>query len=293
MSVFVDSRETSGGMTGPARFAGPTWLNHAAVSALFGATVARLCRAKRLLLLCVLFLLPSLILLLARSQGETGRPENADFFLMLNLLPNAIVPFSALLFSSGLIQDEVEEQTLTYLIVRPLPRWMIYVTKLLAAIAVTCVVAGVCTVINESVIHWGEADSGPLVARRAGILAGLYSMILCTYCAVFGFLGLVFRKSLPYGVIYIVVFEGLFANIDFVVRKATVMNSFRNLVLNLYEATESERHGMLRIWSIQGSGVPRVEESLATLGNSALVMIALGAAIFSLREFRMKTPEAT
>jgi hypothetical protein len=110
---------------------------------------------------------------------------------------------------------------------------------------------------------------------------------------VFGFLGLVFRKSLPYGVIYIVVFEGLFANIDFVVRKATVMNSFRNLVLNLYEATESERHGMLRIWSIQGSGVPRVEESLATLGNSALVMIALGAAIFSLREFRMKTPEAT
>jgi ABC-2 type transport system permease protein len=268
------------------------WLNLPAVAALFGATVARLCRAKRLVMLGLLYLLPSIILLLVRSQGESPRADYADFYMMLNLLPNAIVPFTALLFSSGLIQDEVEEQTLTYLLVRPLPRSMIYVTKLLAAIAVTCAMVTFCTFINVTVIHWGEPDFQTFVPRRAAVLSGLYALALCTYCSVFGLLGLLFRRSLPFGVVYIVIFEGMFANIDFIARKATVMNSFRNLALNLLDVSRAERNAMLQAWSIQANSVPSVAEGLVTFAITSLVPMALGAAVFSMREFRMKTPEA-
>lgn len=272
---------------------GSAWRNLAAISALFAATVSRLCRAKRLLILLVLYLLPSVIVLFARSQGETMEVERADFFLMLNLLPNAIVPFTALLLASGLIQDEVEEQTLTYLIVRPLPRALIYVTKLVAAIVVTSLAASVCTFINELVIHGSDAATRDTALQRAAVLSGLYALSLCAYCALFGLLGLSFRRALPIGVIYIIVFEGMFANFDFIIRKATVMNSFRNLTLNLLPVSKTERRGMMEVWSTQAANIPSVTESIATLAITALLAAALGAWIFSQREFRMKTPESS
>ena len=45
---------------------------------------------------------------------------------MLNFIPHALAPLAALLYSAGIIQDEVEDQTLTYLLLRPLPRWALY-----------------------------------------------------------------------------------------------------------------------------------------------------------------------
>ena len=105
--------------------------------ALFGLSVRRLLGGKRLLGILALFLLPSLLTLIIRWQGGAERPEMVEFFTLLNLVPHGALPFAALLLSSGLIQDEVEEQTLTYLLVRPLPRWVIFLTKLLAAVVAT------------------------------------------------------------------------------------------------------------------------------------------------------------
>src|SRR5207253_3229032 len=52
---------------------------------------------------------------------------------------------------------------------------------------------------------------------------------LVGYCSLFGCLSLFARRSLLVGVVYIFVFEGLLANIDFVVRRLTVMYYFRVL----------------------------------------------------------------
>ena len=47
------------------------------------------------------------------------------------------MPLTALLYASGMIQDEVEEQTLTYLLMRPLPRWALYLTRFVATLLTT------------------------------------------------------------------------------------------------------------------------------------------------------------
>ena len=52
--------------------------------------------------------------------------------MLFMLMPHTLVPLTALLYATGMIHDEIEEQTLTYLLVRPLPKWGIYLTKLLA-----------------------------------------------------------------------------------------------------------------------------------------------------------------
>ena len=54
-------------------------------------------------------------------------------------------PLVALLYASGMIQDEQEEQTITYLLVRPLPKWALCLVKLLAIITTAVLLTAVFT----------------------------------------------------------------------------------------------------------------------------------------------------
>src|SRR5690348_4627308 len=87
-----------------------------ALAALFGLTLRQHARGRRLLILIVLFALPSAVAILARVTNEQASTEKLSFGLLFTLLPHALAPLAALLYASGMIQDEVEEQTLTYLL---------------------------------------------------------------------------------------------------------------------------------------------------------------------------------
>ena len=41
----------------------------------------------------------------------------------------------------GIVQDEQEEQTMTYLLIRPIPKWALYSVKLLATLTTTVILA--------------------------------------------------------------------------------------------------------------------------------------------------------
>ena len=68
------------------------------------------------------------------SSLGSNPAEVLDFSFLFNLIPHALAPLAALLCAGGIIRDEVEEQTLTYLLLRPLPRTAIYAVKLLASL---------------------------------------------------------------------------------------------------------------------------------------------------------------
>src|SRR5438477_10698911 len=72
---------------------------------LFGLTVRQQCRARRLIVLSLLFLLPSLVAILARNAPRPPRPSELEFVTIFNLIANALVPLTALLYASGMIQD--------------------------------------------------------------------------------------------------------------------------------------------------------------------------------------------
>ena len=105
-----------------------------AAFALFSMTLLRQAKSRRLLVLAALYGLPIAFTLLFRYHdvgwptGIRGQvafyaPTLAELALVLNMIPVTLLPLTALVFASGMIQDEVEEQTITYLLVRPLPRW--------------------------------------------------------------------------------------------------------------------------------------------------------------------------
>ncbi|MCA1684862.1 MAG: ABC transporter permease [Planctomycetia bacterium] len=255
--------------------------------ALFRVSVRQFVRGRRLLALAGLFLLPTAIALLGRHYDPGFRDEvdRIEELLVFYMIPQALVPLTALILASGMIRDEVEGQTLTYLLIRPLPRPSIYAAKLLAAWCVSAALAAVFITAAMAAVRWGSTDFwGGVIPGRAWRVSALSAVSLLVYVALFGGAGLVVRWVLPLGVGYIVVFEGLFANIDFMVRRATVLYHVRVL---------SERWLGLHVesWTIDLAEAPGGNESLWTLLTAAAVLGAAGAWLFGRQEIRLKTPE--
>jgi hypothetical protein len=71
----------------------------------------------------LLFLVPAALGVLVRLTPSRIPPEGLEFMLAMMLLPQLLIPLVALLYASGIIEDELEDQTITYLLIRPLPRW--------------------------------------------------------------------------------------------------------------------------------------------------------------------------
>src|SRR6516162_6155495 len=158
-----------------------------ALAALFWLTLRQHARGRRLLVLAALYLLPIGIAILARSLSPTDPTAPLLFNVVLTLIPHALVPLTALLYASGMIQDEIEEQTLTYLLVRPLPKWSIYLTKWLATLIVTSVLTAVFTLATYLAIHVGIGGDflGPQ-PLRALKTACLFALALVAYCSILG-----------------------------------------------------------------------------------------------------------
>ncbi len=212
--------------------------------------------------------------------------DQFDTRLVYTLMANALAPLAALLCAAGVIRDEVEEQTLTYLLLRPLPRSALYAIKLLASMIVAILLTVFFAVATLVVIDYLVGEPGETVlAEKALHAAMIFSVTQVAYCGLFGVMGLLMRRSLVIGVAYIILFEGLLAAFDTLMRKLTVMYYFRVLVVRLLNPAET------KLWAIDLATAPRVRTCVLTLLIAAVVLTAIGALILSVREFRMKTPE--
>ncbi len=260
-------------------------LGQGAFLTLIRITAARQSRGRRLLVMTILFCLPILLGALIRRHSDSFEPSLGENVLVFVLIFQALVPISALLFASGMVQDDVEEQTLTYLLIRPIPRWAIYLAKVVATFLTSYARVAFFTILTLAVVHVGTSTNiTDLALRRAPIILGLAALALAVYVGIFGLLSLVARRTLVIGAIYIGLFEGALAYIDFAFRNATVMYHIRVLSVRWLEIPAA-------YYAIDPATAPAVSTSLIVLGSVGLVFSLLGAWVFSAREFRLKTPD--
>lgn len=258
-----------------------------ALCALVAMTIGRLARGRRLVVLAALFLLPTVIALLGRKYADPFRPAEAEEALIFYMIPQALLPLTALVFASGMIQDEVEDQTLTYLLIRPVPRWSIYAAKLLGTFLVSATVTAFFTLLTIGVIRWGEADFVASVFGRRGLGIALISVLATlVYTSIFGCLSLIFKRVLVIGVAYVILFEGLFANIDFVIRRGTVMWNVRVVAARRLDLNVPS-------WAIDLETALSARTCLINLLAASLISTIIAGFLISMREFRLKTPEGT
>ncbi len=126
---------------------------------------------------------------------------NGDRFSVTSLngvaegLVTGLLPLMALLYGSGVIREEVEQQTLTYSLIRPLPRQLLYASRLLAAALplAASVIPGilVISVLSDNRMSW--------VSLSAAATLGAFA-----YVALFALVGQFARRPLGVGLIFMV-----------------------------------------------------------------------------------------
>jgi ABC-2 type transport system permease protein len=265
-----------------------------ALGALFVLTLRQHAHGRRLLVLVLLFALPVGLAILFRSLSSAVPLSSLEFALAFNLLPHALAPLTALLYASGMVHDEWEEQTLTYLFLRPLPRWGIYLTKLLATLLTTTLLTALGTAALYVALYAGTPELWETVLPvRLPRVVAVMALAQVGYCALFGCLSLFIRRSLLVGVGYIFLVEGVLANLDFVVRRLTVVYYFRLLALRWLELPPRLQGEWQENWQLDLAVSPGARECVLTVLAAAGVLVALSALRFATREFRMKTPEGS
>jgi ABC-2 type transport system permease protein len=262
-----------------------------AMGALFVLTIRQHTHGRRLVILALLYLLPCALAVVLRNLPKPAPAEALEFAFVLTLLPHGLVPLTALLYASGVVSDEVEEQTLTYLLLRSLPRWSIYLAKLLATFVVSAALIAVAVVCLYAAIYAGTPGFTTDVLPRAGRVIVILVLAQVAYCAFFGFLGLFTKRSLVAGIGYIVLIEGILANLDFVGRSLTIVYYVRTLSLSWLALPPDSLRRCQEAWGMTESDLlPSPRSCVALLLTFGTVVAVLSAQWFARREFHVKTP---
>jgi ABC-2 type transport system permease protein len=269
---------------------------------LYSLTLRQHLHGKRWMALVVLFLLPAGLAAIIRATHSIVPSLMLEFTLSWILIPQALLPFVALLYASGVIQDDQEEQTLTYLLIRPIPKWLIYVVKMFANWTTTVLLVIVLITLTFAAIYLNSGAQLADVARRCLRTCEINALAVIAYCSLFGLVGLITKRTLIIGVVYTAVVEGLLANLPLSIRMATVIYYARIIAYRSLDFVVAWPNGnkddvAAGAWQLNIATDPALSEHPTV--NSCVVVLVVVAAVCTLiaawlcsqREFHVKTPE--
>jgi ABC-2 type transport system permease protein len=114
-----------------------------------------------------------------------------------------LIPVVALVFASAAFGDMVDDNTLVYLWLRPVPRETLALATVLAAATISVPVVAVPLAVAAALSGGGGALVAGTVA--ATVVCGL------AYCGLFVALGLRIKRALSWGIAYVLIWEGFVA----------------------------------------------------------------------------------
>jgi len=171
---------------------------------LIDVTLRGLLGRRRTLLLVLLASLPVLIALLVRISG--GRPD-ADRVLD-TLVVRTVMPLVALILGTAAIGSEIEDGTAVYLMIKPIARWKIALSKGLVAAGLTAALVIPAVILTGFLIgNQGDTSttiSGFTVACLAGGSA---------YAVAFVALSVFTSRALLVGLAYTLIWEGVLSGL--------------------------------------------------------------------------------
>lgn len=276
----------------------------ASLSALYALTLRQHLHGKRWLVLAALFLLPAVLAGVVRATAPEAPPGMLEFLFVFMFIPQALLPLVALLYGSGIVQDEQEEQTFTYLLVRPIPRWAIYVVKVLATVTTAVLLTAVFTALTYAAIYVGAGVPVADVLPRCAKAAGAHALVVVAYCCLFGVMSLFTKRTLVLGFVYAAFFEGLLANLPFSVRLLALIYYGRLIAYRTMGFVVAMPYGRevdvaAEAWQLDvrtDPGLlehPSLRACVLVLVGVSVACTVLGAYLFSRREFHVKTPEGS
>jgi len=252
-----------------------------AARVVFDLTLQGLLRGGRSAVLAVLVGMPLVFALLYRLAALSGHPPVSGvglYGLVFALYSTRnVLPLAALLSAGTLVADEVEGQTLTYLLTRPIPRTSILAGKY-AGHLVAVLALALPTTLLSFVIFGGPSA---LLSQPAALLRdlGVTALVLAVYTALFTLMATLLRRPMLPGLLFLFGWEFL-ANFPGDLPRLTITGWVRALVP--YRVPEQDFGLLAQLLSPTPLGTTA---ALVVLPTVAAVCLALAALGFSRREF--------
>lgn len=172
-------------------------------TAIAGLTWRQSLAKRRWIVVAVLAALPIIMALVMRVYSGDDEPIQTVVQILSTLSLTIVVPVIALTLASSGFGAEVDDGTVVYLLTKPISRVAIVATKLLVTSAI-CIVTTVVSTFVAGLIGLQKLDSTRLVIGFT-VAAALGSFL---YTAIFLALGLITRRGMLVGLIYLVIWEG-------------------------------------------------------------------------------------
>lgn len=191
-----------------------------------------------------------------------------------------IVPVLGVFYGTALVADEVEDKTITYLFVRPVPRAAVLAGKYLAYLATTvCVVLPSVVVLYFLVVPMGSSS---LAAAFPDLLVdlGLLALGLAAYGAVFAFIGAWLKYPLVTGLFFAFGWEQIALVLPGYLRRFTVAYYLQALVPH-----SMPTEGLSSVVQALFREVPSPMTSITWLLVFTVVFVFLAGRIISRREY--------
>jgi ABC-2 type transport system permease protein len=262
----------------------------AGVMRVFDLSIGQMLWSRRTVFMALVVAAPMALALLYRvMHASFGDPEvngqavrgTTLFGMTIWLLYlRFIVPILGVFYGTALVADEVDDKTITYLFVRPIPRRAILLGKYLAYLASTaCVVLPsvmvvyfLTTALDLSVI----AQSFPALAKDLGLLAAG----LAVYGAVFAYVGTRLKHPLVLGLVFAFGWEQFALFIPGYLRRFTVVYYLQALVPHAMPQDSA-----MSVLQAVFRQAPPALECLASLAAIWVIFLVLAAYTIERREY--------
>jgi ABC-2 type transport system permease protein len=223
-------------------------------AAIIEVTLRGVLGRRRTLLVALLAAVPILIAALIRVGGSTSNGATLTAGLLDALVVATVLPLVALVFGTAVLGSELDDGTAVYLLVKPLPRWQIVLSKLVVAIGVTIALVFPTALIAGLIAGGGRG--GELIAVGYGLAVVAGSIV---YVAAFVALSVMTGRALIAGLLYIFIWEGLIAGLF----AGTALFSVRQYVLAFARWLAGS----------EGSSIHSTVEPSTALAMSVLVLV--------------------
>jgi ABC-2 type transport system permease protein len=269
---------------------------------LYWLTLRQHLHGKRWIVVLLLFAMPAGMAILIRSTASGVPTLHLEFVLLWVLVPQALLPLVTILYASGIIQDEQEEQTITYLLIRPINKWLLYWVKMVATWTTTSSLVIILTVLTYAAIYAGSGADWSSVSLRCAKATAILSLAAMAYCSIFGAISLLTKRTLIVGILYTAFVEGVLASLPLSVRLVTVVYyvrliAYRSLdfVVTWWNGEHEDVAAVLWFLNIKDDPKlaehPQLSTCVLILLCTSLVCTAVAGWLCSQQEFHVKTPE--
>ncbi len=239
-----------------------------AFRAIVDLTLHALVGRRRTITIALIAALPVLIGLLIRLGG--GRPDAPE--ILDTLVIRTVCPLVALVIGTGAIGSEIEDGTLIFQLLKPVPRWLTAVAKTAVAAFLTAVLLVPPILVTGLLLGGlgGESIATTLGFAVATLAGGT------AYAVGFTALGAVTSRALIVGLGYTLIWEGVLAGL----LEGTRFLSIRQATLGL----AAELTG-------RDVGVDPLPASTSSLIIGVVIVGGIAVTAIALRRFQVRSAD--